>query len=105
MAKDFLSQNVVVSVRLYRCAKFSKQDILHFRASEINGKYQPHRLRHFPREFLSAHLSSGEASIVKVELAGGRASLTLMTRSEPHNRRAIHAEPEVNPARMRTGHG
>ena len=63
------------------------------------------RLRHFPRESLIARLSSGEASIVKVELAGGRASLTLTTRSEPHNRRVIHAEPEVNPARMRTGHG
>jgi hypothetical protein len=52
------------------------------------------RLRHFPRESLIARLSSGEASIVKVELAGGRASLTLTTRSEPHNRRAIHSEPE-----------
>jgi hypothetical protein len=52
------------------------------------------RLRHFPRESLMARLSSGEASFVKVELAGGRASLTLTTRSEPHNRRAIHAKPE-----------
>jgi hypothetical protein len=41
-----------------------------------------------------ARLYSGEASIVKVELAGGRASLTLTTRSEQYNRRAIHAEPE-----------
>ena len=63
------------------------------------------RLRHFPRESLIARLSSGEASIVKVELAGQRGGLTLTTRSEPDNRRAIHAEPEVNPARMRTGHG
>jgi hypothetical protein len=63
------------------------------------------RLRHFPRESLIASLSSGEASIVKVELAGGRASLTLTTRSEPHNRRAIHAEPEANPARTRAGCG
>jgi hypothetical protein len=41
------------------------------------------RLRHFPREFLIARHSSGEASIVKVELAGQRGSLTLTTRSEP----------------------
>jgi hypothetical protein len=59
------------------------------------------RLRHFPRESLIACLTSGEASIVKVELAGGRASLTLTTRSEPHNRRAIHAEPKAYLARMR----
>jgi len=51
------------------------------------------RLRHFPRESLIARLSSGEVSIVKVELTGQRGSLTLTTRSEPHNRRAIHAEP------------
>jgi hypothetical protein len=63
--------------------------------SSIFGKDVPaNRLRHFPRESLKARLSSGEASIVKVELAGGRASLTLTTRSEPHNRRAIHAEPQ-----------
>ena len=63
------------------------------------------RLRHFPRECLIARLTSGEASIVKVEVAGHYGETTLTTRSEPHNRRAIHAEPEVNPARMRTGHG
>ncbi len=63
------------------------------------------RRRYFPRESLIVRLSAGEASIVKVELAGQRGSLTLMTRSEPYNRRAIHAEPGVNPARMRTGHG
>jgi hypothetical protein len=63
------------------------------------------RLPHFPREFLIARLYFGEASIVKVELAGQRGSLTLTTRSEPQNRRAIHAEPEVNPPRLRTGRG
>ena len=63
------------------------------------------RLRHFPRESLIARLSSGEASIVKVEVEGQQGETTLTTRSEPHNRRAIHAEPVVNPARMRTGHG
>ena len=63
------------------------------------------RLRHFPRESLIARRSSGEASIVKVEVAGHYGETTLTTRSEPHNRRAIHAEPEVNLARMRTGHG
>jgi hypothetical protein len=62
------------------------------------------RLRHFQRESLIARPSSGEASIVKVELSGQWASLTLMTRSEPQNRRAIHAEPEVKPARMWTGY-
>lgn len=54
-------------------------------------------LRHSQRESLTARLSFGEASIVKVELAGLRASLTLTTRSEPYNRRAIHAEPEGEP--------
>ena len=63
------------------------------------------RLRQFPRESLIARPSSVEASIVKVELADARASLTLTTRIEPHNRRAIHAEPEVNPTRVRTGRG
>jgi len=63
--------------------------------SSVFGQDVPvNRLRHFPRESLIARLYSGEASIVKVELAGGRASLTLTTRSEPYNRRAIHAEPE-----------
>jgi hypothetical protein len=63
------------------------------------------RLRHFPRESLIARLFSGEASIVKVELAGQRGSLTLTTRSEPYNRGVIHAELGVNSERMRTGHG
>jgi len=63
------------------------------------------RLRHFPRESLIARLSSGEASIVKVEVEGQQGETTLTTRSEPYNRKVIHAEPEVNLARMRTGHG
>jgi hypothetical protein len=63
------------------------------------------RLRHFPRESLIASLTPGEASIVKVEVAGRNGETTLTTRNEPDNRRAVHAEPEVNPARMRTGHG
>jgi len=62
------------------------------------------RLRHFRRESLKARLSSGEASIVKVEVEGQQGETTLTTRSKPHNGRAIHAEPKVNPARMRTGH-
>jgi len=44
---------------------------------------------------------TGEASIVKVEVEGQQGETTLTTRSEPHNRRAIHAEQEVNLARMR----
>jgi hypothetical protein len=71
------------------------------------------RPRHFPRESLIARLSSGEASIVKVEVEGQQGETTLTTRSEPHNRRAIHAEPEVNPGadadwprtRLVRGHG
>jgi hypothetical protein len=59
------------------------------------------RLRHFPRESLIACLTSGEASIVKVEVAGHNGETTLTTRSEPYNRRAIHAEPKAYPARMR----
>jgi hypothetical protein len=59
------------------------------------------RLRHFPRECLIARLTSGEASIVKVEVAGHYGETTLTTRSEPHNRRTIHAEPMTYPARMR----
>ena len=77
--------------------------MLHWPGNVRNAASQ--RLRHFPRESLIARLSSGEASIVKVEVAGHQGETTLTTRSEPHNRRAIHAEPEVNPARMRTGHG
>ena len=63
------------------------------------------RLRYFPRESLIACPFLGGASIVKVELAGQRGSLTLTTRSEPHNRKAILAESDVNQARMWTGHG
>ena len=59
------------------------------------------RLRHFPRESLIARLTSSDASIVKVEVEGQQGETTLTTRSEPHNRRAIHAEQEVNLARMR----
>jgi hypothetical protein len=59
------------------------------------------RLRDFPRESLIACLTPGEASIVKVEVAGHYGETTLTTRSEPHNRRAIHAEPKTYPARMR----
>ena len=59
------------------------------------------RLRHFTRESLIACLNSGEASIVKVEVAGRYGETTLTTRSEPHNRRAIHAEPKAYLARMR----
>lgn len=62
------------------------------------------RLRHFPRESLVARLPSGEARLVKVEVEGQQGETTLTTRSEPHNGRAIHAEPDVNPARMRPGH-
>ena len=61
------------------------------------------RLRHFPRESLIARLSFGEASIVKVEVEGQQGETTLTPRREPYHRRAIHAEPEVNPARRRTG--
>jgi hypothetical protein len=59
------------------------------------------RLRHFPRESLIARLSPGEASIVKVEVAGHYGETTLTTHSKPHNRRAIHAEPKAYLARMR----
>src|ERR1035438_9581879 len=55
------------------------------------------RLRHFPRESLIAICFFGGVSIVKVEIEGQQGEATLTTRSEPHNRRAIHAEPEVNP--------
>jgi hypothetical protein len=58
-------------------------------------------LRHIPRESLIACLTSGGASIVKVEVAGYSGETTLTTRSEPHNRRAIHAEPKAYLARMR----
>jgi hypothetical protein len=75
---------------------------LRFRISHVMSRQ---RLRHFPRESLIARLTPGEASIVKVEVVGHYGETTLTTRSEPHHRRAIHAEPEVNPARMRTGHG
>jgi hypothetical protein len=63
------------------------------------------RLRHFPRESLIARLSSGEASIVKVEVEGQQGETTLTTRSEPYNRRAVHAVPKAYLTRMRTGHG
>jgi len=59
------------------------------------------RLPHYPRESIIARLTSGEASIVKVEVAGHYGETTLTTRSEPHNRRAIHAEPKAYVARMR----
>ena len=59
------------------------------------------RLRHFPRESLIASLTPGEASIVKVEVAGHSGETTLTTRSEPYNRRATHAEPKAYLARMR----
>ena len=69
-----------------------------FRISRVLSRQ---RLRHFPRESLIARLSPGEASIVKVEVAGHYGETTLTTRSEPHNRRAIHAEPKAYLARMR----
>ncbi len=66
----------------------------------ISSVMSRQRLRHFPRESLIASLTPGEASIVKVEVAGCNGETTLTTRSEPHNRRAIHAEPEAYLARM-----
>jgi len=76
---------------------------LHWLAiSAMRPAIQP---RHFPRESIIARLFPGEASIVKVEAEGQQGGTTLTTRSEPHNRRAIHAEPSVNPVRMRTEHG
>ena len=36
-----------------------------------------------------------------MELAGDRASLTLTTRSEPYNGKAIHAESEIESANIR----
>ena len=50
------------------------------------------RLRHSPRESLIDRLSSGEASIVKVEVEGQQGETTLTTRSEPYHETAIHAE-------------
>jgi hypothetical protein len=40
-------------------------------------------------------------SIVKVKVAGRYGETTLTTRSEPPNRRAIHAKPKAYLARMR----
>ena len=62
------------------------------------------RLRHFPRESLIACLSSGEASIVKVEVAALRRNdlddAQRATQSSGDSRGA-----GVNLARMRTGPG
>ena len=62
-----------------------------------------HRLRHFPRESLIARLSSGEASIVKVEVAGHYGETDLDDAQRATQSKGDSRGAGVNPARMRTG--